>query len=123
MFLCIDNTVANLLSYVPGDVGNKMETARATLSDPDAEHMAERSLSDPDAEHMAERSLSNPDAEHMAERSLSNPDAEHMAEHTVAGNTTGESLDTGRRNHSYTHSFSCVLYFSFVLISIRPTYG
>ena len=77
MFLCIDNTVANLLSYVPGDVGNKMETAMATLSD----------------------------AEHMAERSLSNPDAEHMAEHTVAGNTTGESLDTGRRNHSYTHSF------------------
>ena len=95
MFLCIDNTVANLLSYVPGDVGNKMETAMATLSD----------------------------AEHMAERSLSDPDAEHMAEHTVAGNTTGESLDTGRRNHSYTHSFSCVLYFSFVLISIRPTYG
>ena len=95
MFLCIDNTVANLLYYVPGDVGNKMETAMATLSD----------------------------AEHMAERSLSNPDAEHMAEHTVAGNTTGESLDTGRRNHSYTHSFSCVLYFSFILISIRPTYG
>ena len=85
MFLCIDNTVANLLSYVPGDVGNKMETAMATLSD----------------------------AEHMAERSLSNPDAEHMAEHTVAGNTTGESLDTGRRNHSYTHSFSV----SFILVS------
>ena len=85
MFLCIDNTVANLLSYVPGDVGNKMETAMATLSD----------------------------AEHMAERSLSNPDAEHMAEHTVAGNTTGESLDTGRRNHSYTHSFPV----SFILVS------
>ena len=100
MFLCIDNTVANLLSYVPGDVGNKMETARATLSDPDAEHMAERSLSDPDAEHMAERSLSN-------------PDAEHMAEHTVADNTTGETLDTGRRNHSYTHSFPV----SFILVS------
>ena len=100
MFLCIDNTVANLLSYVPGDVGNKMETAWATLSDPDAEHMAERSLSDPDAEHMAERSLSN-------------PDAEHMAEHTVADNTTGETLDTGRRNHSYTHSFPV----SFILVS------
>ena len=111
MFLCIDNTVANLLSYVPGDVGNKMETAMATLSD--AEHMAERSLSDPDAEHMAERSLSDPDAEHMAERSLSNPDAEHMAEHTVADNTTGETLDTGRRNHSYTHSFPV----SFILVS------
>ena len=79
MFLCIDNTVANLLSYVPGDGDNKMETAWATLSDPDAELMAERSLSD--------------------------PDAEHMAEHTVADNTTGETLDTGRRNHSYTHSF------------------
>ena len=87
MFLCIDNTVANLLSYVPGDVGNRMETAMATLSDPDAEHMAERSLSD--------------------------PDAEHMAEHTVAGNTTGETLDTGRRNHSYTHSFPV----SFILVS------
>ena len=74
-----------MLSYVPGDVGNKMETAMATLSDP----------------------------EHMAERSLSNPDAEHMAEHTVAGNTTGESLDTGRRNHSYTHSFPV----SFILVS------
>ena len=98
MFLCIDNTVANLLSYVPGDVGNKMETAWATLSD---------------AEHMAERSLSDPDAEHMAERSLSDPDAEHMAEHTVAGNTTGETLDTGRRNHSYTHSFPV----SFILVS------
>ena len=98
MFLCIDNTVANLLSYVPGDVGNKMETAMATLSD---------------AEHMAERSLSDPDAEHMAERSLSNPDAEHMAEHTVADNTTGETLDTGRRNHSYTHSFPV----SFILVS------
>ena len=98
MFLCVDNTVANLLSYVPGDVGNKMETAMATLSD---------------AEHMAERSLSDPDAEHMAERSLSNPDAEHMAEHTVADNTTGETLDTGRRNHSYTHSFPV----SFILVS------
>ena len=98
MFLCIDNTVANLLSYVPGDVGNKMETAWATLSD---------------AEHMAERSLSDPDAEHMAECSLSDPDTEHMAEHTVADNTTGETLDTGRRNHSYTHSFPV----SFILVS------
>ena len=85
MFLCIDNTVANLLSYVPGDVGNKMETAMATLSD----------------------------AEHMAERSLSNPDAEHMAEHTVAGNTTGETLDTGRRSNSYTLSFTV----SFIWVS------
>ena len=74
MFLCIDNTVANLLSYVPGDVGNKMETAWATLSD---------------------------------------PDAEHMAEHTVAGNTTGETLDTGRRNNSYTLTFTV----SFIWVS------
>ena len=77
MFLFMDNTVANLLSYVPGDGDNTMETAVATLSDP----------------------------EHMAERSLSDPDTEHMAEHTVADNTTGETLDTGRRNNSYTPSF------------------
>ena len=87
MFLCMDNTVTTLLYYVPDDWGNTMETAMATLSDPDAEH--------------------------MAERSLSNPDAEHMAEHTVADNTTGETLDTGRRNHSYTHSFPV----SFILVS------
>ena len=86
----MDNTVANLLSYVPGDGDSMMETNWATLSD---------------AEHMAERSLSDPDAEHMAECSLSDPDTEHMAEHTVADNTTGETLDTGRRNNSYTPSF------------------
>ena len=85
MFLCIDNTVANLLYYVPGDGDSTMETAMATQSDP----------------------------EHMAERSLSDPDAEHMAEHTVAGNTTGETLDTGRRNNSYTLSFTV----SFIWVS------
>ena len=70
----MDNTVTTLLYYVPDDWGNTMETAMATQSD---------------------------------------PDAEHMAEHTVAGNTTGETLDTGRRNHSYTLSFPV----SFILVS------
>ena len=74
MFLCIDNTVANLLYYVPDDWGNTMETAMATQSD---------------------------------------PDAEHMAEHTVADNTTGETLDTGRRNNSYTLTFTV----SFIWVS------
>ena len=70
----MDNTVTTLLYYVPDDWGNTMETAMATLSD---------------------------------------PDAEHMAEHTVAGNTTGETLDTGRRSNSYTLSFTV----SFIWVS------
>ena len=98
MFLCMDNTVTTLLYYVPDDWGNTMETAMATQSDPDAEHMAEHSLSDP---------------EHMVEHSLSDLDAEYMAEHTVAGNTTGETLDTGRRNNSYTLTFTV----SFIWVS------
>ena len=81
----MDNTVTTLLYYVPDDWGNTMETAMATQSDPDAEHMAEHSLSDP----------------------------EHMAEHTVADNTTGETLDTGRRNNSYTLTFTV----SFIWVS------
>ena len=94
----MDNTVTTLLYYVPDDWGNTMETAMATQSDPDAEHMAEHSLSDP---------------EHMVEHSLSDLDAEYMAEHTVAGNTTGEALDTGKRNISYALSFTV----SFIWVS------
>ena len=111
-----------MLSYVPGDVGNRMETAMATLSDPDAEHMAKHSLSEPDLdpEHIAEHTVSVPphdpeqmpehsvavaDPEKMEEHTVAVPDPERMVEHTVASSTRGETLDTGRRNSSFTPSF------------------
>ena len=81
----------------------------------DPEHVAEHTVSVPphDPEQMPEHSVAVADPEKMEEHTVAVPDPERMAEHTVVSNTTGETLDTGRRSNSYTHSFPV----SFILVS------
>ena len=84
-----------------------------TVAVPDPERMVEHTVAVADPEYMAEHILSDAGTEHMVEHTVAVPDPERMAEHTVVSNTTGETLDTGRRSNSYTHSFPV----SFILVS------